>query len=63
MPVLCVVGADDDLIPPAAIHAVAGLLKDARVVDVPGAGHSPYFERPDEWNAAVLDFLAAVTRG
>lgn len=63
MPVLCVVGADDDLIPPAAIHAVAGLLKDARVVEIPGAGHSPYFERPDEWNAAVLDFLAAVTRG
>jgi pimeloyl-ACP methyl ester carboxylesterase len=60
MPVLCVVGADDDLMPPAAIRAVAGLLKDARVVEIPRAGHSPYFEQPDAWNAAVLDFLGAI---
>jgi 3-oxoadipate enol-lactonase len=62
VPVLCVVGADDDLMPPAAIREVAGLLKDARVVEIPGAGHSPYFERPDEWNAAVLDFLGSTTQ-
>ncbi len=60
--VLCVVGADDDLMPPAAIREVAGVLRGARVVEIAGAGHSPYFERPDEWNAAVLDFLASTAR-
>jgi 3-oxoadipate enol-lactonase len=60
MPVLCIVGADDDLMPPAAIREVAALFKDARVVEIPGAGHSPYFEQPDAWNAAVLDFLASI---
>jgi 3-oxoadipate enol-lactonase len=62
MPVLCVVGADDDLMPPAAVREVAGVLKDARVVEIPGAGHSPYFEQPGAWNAAVLDFLASTTQ-
>ena len=28
-------------------------LADARVVEIPGAGHSPYFERPGAWNRAV----------
>jgi pimeloyl-ACP methyl ester carboxylesterase len=60
MPVLCVVGAHDDLMPPPAIREVAALFSDARVVEIPGAGHSPYFEQPDAWNAAVLDFLDAL---
>jgi 3-oxoadipate enol-lactonase len=60
MPVLCVVGAEDDLMPPAAIREVANVFRDGRAVEVPGAGHSPYFEQPDAWNEAVLDFLAAV---
>jgi 2-succinyl-6-hydroxy-2,4-cyclohexadiene-1-carboxylate synthase len=62
MPVLCVVGADDDLMPPPAIREVAGLFKDGRVVEIPGAGHSPYFEQPEAWNAAVSDFLASTAR-
>lgn len=62
MPVLCIVGSDDDLMPPAAMREVAAILPNARVVEIPGAGHSPYFEQPDAWNAAVLDFLASIPR-
>jgi pimeloyl-ACP methyl ester carboxylesterase len=32
----------------------------ARVVEIADAGHSPYFERPDAWNEAVLSFLSGV---
>ena len=59
MPVLCVVGAQDDLMPPAAIREVAKVFSDGRVAEIAGAGHSPYFEQPEAWNQAVLDFLAS----
>ena len=29
----------------------------SRFVEVPGAGHSVYFEKPDEFNRIVLEFL------
>jgi len=57
VPVLAVVGGDDDLIPPDAVRAMASVIPDARVVEIPGAGHSPYFEQPAAWNEAVLSFL------
>lgn len=57
MPVLCIVGDRDPLFPPAAVRALADLLPDARVVEISGCGHSPYFEDPEPWNAAVRQFL------
>ncbi len=56
-PVLLVVGATDALFPPAVVHAAAPLFADARVEEIRGAGHSPYFEQPDAWNRVVLGFL------
>lgn len=29
----------------------------SRLVEIPDTGHSPYFERPDAWNRAVLEHL------
>lgn len=63
MPVLLVVGSSDDLIPPEAVHELGSVIPGARVVEVPDAGHSPYFERPDAWNSAVLSFLSEVEEG
>lgn len=57
LPVLFVVGAEDALFPPAAIRASAAKLRDARVVEIQNAGHSPYFEQPEAWNRAVGGFL------
>jgi pimeloyl-ACP methyl ester carboxylesterase/enamine deaminase RidA (YjgF/YER057c/UK114 family) len=58
MPILCIVGDRDPLFPPATVRALADLLPDARVVEITGSGHSPYFEDPAAWNAAVAQFLA-----
>lgn len=60
MPVLCIAGDRDPLFPPAAIRALADLLPDARYVEVPGCGHSPYFEDPSVWNRAVEAFFESL---
>lgn len=57
LPTLFIVGEKDPIFPPAVIRSVAGEIANARVVELPGAGHSPYFETPDAWNTAVADFL------
>ncbi len=57
MPTMLIVGDHDQLFAPSAIRAVADLLPDARVVEIVGAGHSPYFEKPHHWNYAVDNFL------
>lgn len=59
-PVLCVVGERDPLFPPATVRALAELLPDARVAEIPGSGHSPYFEDPELWNLVVRRFLDAL---
>ncbi len=56
-PVLCVVGDRDPLFPPPAVRALADLLPDARLEEVSGSGHSPYYEDPATWNAVVRRFL------
>jgi len=60
MPVLFIVGAEDDLFPPPLVEVGKGLLPNARLLVVPGAGHSVYYEKPEVFNRAVLDFLAEV---
>jgi len=60
VPVLFVVGSDDRIFPPAVIREAAAALPRAEVVEVPHAGHSPYYEQPEKWNRVVLDFLRRV---
>ena len=60
MPVLCIVGDRDLLVPPAVVHELAALLPDARVVEIAGCGHSPYFEDAEAWNDALRGFLAGL---
>lgn len=57
LPVLFVVGADDPLCPPAIIRKVQQRIPGACYAEIPEAGHSPYFEEPDAFNAAVGAFL------
>jgi pimeloyl-ACP methyl ester carboxylesterase len=56
-PLLFVVGERDRLFPPELVRSVAKLLPGARVAEIAGCGHSPYFEDPAAWNAAVEEFL------
>jgi len=57
-PVLCVAAERDRFCPPDAMQAVAARLPRAKFVVLAGAEHSAYYERPHEWNSAVLEFLA-----
>ncbi len=57
VPTLFVVGAGDKLFPPSLVRRAAGYIKDSVVAEIGDAGHSPYFERPDAWNAAVSRFV------
>ena len=55
-PTLLVVGALDGKFVEIA-ERMARAMPDARVVEVPDAGHTVHLERPDVWLAAVTDFL------
>ena len=63
VPTLFVVGTEDEIFPPAWIADAAARIPGARVEVVPDAGHSPYFEQPEAWNALVREFCSGVTRG
>ncbi len=59
IPILVITGSDDELFPAPLIIESASRLATATVVEIADAGHSPYFERPDEYNAALVAFVAA----
>ena len=56
-PTLFIVGEDDDITPPHIIEMAAGYIPGAKLLPVPGSGHSVYFERPDVFNFEVERFL------
>lgn len=58
MPVLCITGAEDLVIPPAAVRALAATLPAGTFAQHPEAGHSVYFERAAWFNERVEEFLA-----
>ena len=57
MPTLLIVGEEDALAPPQIMEQMARCIAHARLIKVPGAGHSVYFERPEEFNRILLAFL------
>jgi len=64
MPILCLAGEEDALIPPAALKILAETaLPNARFAAVPHCGHSVYFERPEIFNQLVLGFLREIGYG
>ena len=56
-PALFIVGEEDRIAPPHAVEEAYRLFPNARLVRVPRAGHSVYFEQPEAFNEAVLKFL------
>jgi pimeloyl-ACP methyl ester carboxylesterase len=60
IPTLVITGSDDVLFPAALVRDSAERLTAPTIVEIADAGHSPYFERPDEYNAALLQHLARV---
>lgn len=56
-PTLILMGGADLLAPPALMRTWAGHLPDARFVEIGDAGHSINWERPEQFNDLVLEFL------
>jgi pimeloyl-ACP methyl ester carboxylesterase len=58
VPTLIIHGDRDRFFPVAVPVDLYGLLPDAELCLLPGTGHHVQRERPDWFNAIVLDFLA-----
>lgn len=56
---LLIWGSRDPVVLPESAERVRQVMPNARLVMIPGAGHLPYEETPDEFNGAVLGFLRA----
>ncbi len=61
-PVLLIHGREDAL-PIEEAHHSAALIPGARVVEIPAAGHMPFFENPEPSFTAALEFLDAMHIG
>lgn len=57
VPILFLVGEHDAITPPHIVQRAAALVPHAQYRVIPQAGHSAYFERPEAFNAAVLEFI------
>lgn len=60
VPVLVVHGGLDSPDHIAMADRLAGAVRDARTVTLDGTAHYPNVERPEAYNAAVLDFLRSL---
>ena len=60
VPVLVLVGDEDRLTPPADAEAMAGVLTNARLTRIPGAGHLAPLERPGTVAQELESFLNEV---
>jgi pimeloyl-ACP methyl ester carboxylesterase len=58
LPVLFVTGEADLYSPPATVRRYVETIRGAEFLGVSLAGHSVYWEQPDIFNRAVLDFLS-----
>lgn len=58
-PVLVIGFADDVVLPPHLSREVADAFPLGRYLEIADAGHLGFIERPDEVNAAILEFFAA----
>jgi pimeloyl-ACP methyl ester carboxylesterase len=58
-PLLVIVGEQDEAFW-ATSHAMAEAIPHAELVTIPNAGHSPQFENPEAWIAALTGFLSAL---
>ena len=56
-PVLFIVGEEDQIAPPPCVETASRLFPNARLVRVPEAGHSVYFEQPQVFNRVVREFF------
>jgi pimeloyl-ACP methyl ester carboxylesterase len=60
LPTLIVWGDGDQVVPVAQANALHEWVKGSRLVILKGARHPCYLDRPDEFHAALIDFVRSV---
>jgi pimeloyl-ACP methyl ester carboxylesterase len=60
LPVLCVVGDQDNMTPPKYSQYLAGKLPDCRVTIIEGGTHLAFLEKPAEVNRAIESFIKQI---
>ncbi|WP_448956331.1 alpha/beta fold hydrolase [Labrys neptuniae] len=58
VPTLFISGETDNYAPPPVYQKILEHMPNAELVTIPESGHASYWERPDDYNKAVLGFLA-----
>lgn len=58
MPTLVICGEFDQATPPALNKLIADKVEGARYIQLPGCGHCPPLEQPQQFLAAIKDFVA-----
>jgi len=62
LPTLLISGAADLSTPPSIARMIAAEIPNSRVALIPESGHSTYWEQPEIFNRAVLDFIAGQSK-
>ena len=62
LPTLLISGAADLYTPPSISRMLAAEIPNSRVVLIPESGHSIYWEQPELFNRAVLDFIGGQSK-
>jgi pimeloyl-ACP methyl ester carboxylesterase len=62
LPTLLIAGTADMSTPPSISRMIAAEIPNSRVVLMPEAGHSSYWEQPEIFNRAVLDFIGSQSK-
>lgn len=57
IPILFLVGAKDILFPPDVVRSISEMIPSSGYHEVADSGHSVYFEKPREFNEAVMRFF------
>jgi len=60
LPVLCIVGDQDNMTPPKYSQYLAGKMPDCRVNIIEGGTHLAFLEKPAEVNRAIESFLKQI---
>jgi pimeloyl-ACP methyl ester carboxylesterase len=63
VPALVIAGEYDHLTPPDVMRQIAGFMPRGRFEMIANTGHSAHFERPDEFNRLLAEFLSEVEAG
>jgi pimeloyl-[acyl-carrier protein] methyl ester esterase len=62
IPALLIAGQYDRVTPPQAAAALAQLMPQAQLLQIPRAGHAPFLSHPNQVSEALLEFTRAAVR-